>query len=83
MENQKKTVTIFVNTEEHQVEHGRLTFQQVVKLAYLEKAGDSNILFKVSYRLGRGHSELKTLADGGHVQAQEGMIFNVSYETRS
>jgi hypothetical protein len=83
MEQEKKTVAIFVNTDEHQVEHGKLTFQQVVKLAYPDKAADPNILFKVSYRLGRGHSELKTLADGGDVEAQEGMIFNVSYENRS
>ena len=83
MEQEKKTVAIFVNTDEHQVEHGKLTFQQVVKLAYPDKAADPNILFKVSYRLGRGHSELKTLADGGDVEVQEGMIFNVSYENRS
>lgn len=76
-------VTIYVNTDPHQVEHGKLTFQQVVKLAYPDKAGDPDILFKVSYRLGRGHSELKTLAEGGDVEAQEGMIFNVSYENRS
>jgi hypothetical protein len=83
MEQEKKTVAIFVNTDEHQVEHGKLTFQQVVKLAYPDKAADPNILFKVSYRLGRGHSELKPLADGGDVEVQEGMIFNVSYENRS
>jgi hypothetical protein len=78
-----KTVTIYVNTEELHVEQGKLTFQQVVKFAYPEKAADSDILFKVSYRLGRGHSDLKTLAEGADVQAQEGMIFNVSYESRS
>jgi len=78
-----RLITIYVNTDKHQVEPGKLTFQQVVNLAYPDKAGDSNILFKVSYRLGRGHSELKTLAEGGDVEAQEGMIFNVSYENRS
>ncbi|MCA0447997.1 MAG: multiubiquitin domain-containing protein [Bacteroidetes bacterium] len=83
MEHEKKTVTIYVNTEEHQVEKSKLTFQQIVKLAYPSESSNPNILFKVSYRLGRGHSELKTLAEGGNVQVQEGMIFNVSYETRS
>ena len=83
MAQEKKTVTIYVNTDEQQVEHGKLTFQQIVKLAYPDKTGDANILFKVSYRLGRGHSELKTLAEGGDVEAQDGMIFNVSYENRS
>ena len=77
------TVTIYVNTDPHQVEHGKLTFQQIVQLAFPNEAGKPDILFKVSYRLGRGHSELKTLANGGDVQAQEGMIFNVSYENRS
>ncbi len=83
MMQEKKTVTIFVNTDEYQVEHGKLTFQQIVKFAYPDKVADPTILFKVSYRQGRGHSELKTLADGGDVQTQEGMIFNVSYENRS
>ena len=83
MAQEKKTVTIYVNTDAHEVQHGKLTFQQIVKLAYPDKAGDPNILFKVSYRLGRGHSELKTLAEGDDVEAQEGMIFNVTYENRS
>ena len=78
------TVTIFVNTEPKQVEHDKLTFWQIVKLAYPNEAGKPDILFKVSYRLGRGHSELKTLAEGdAGVQAQEGMIFNVTHENRS
>lgn len=78
-----KIVTIYVNTDPHQVEHGKLTFQQIVQLAFPSEAGNPDILFKVSYRLGQGHSELKTLAEGGEVQSQEGMIFNVSYENRS
>ena len=77
------TVTIYVNTDPHVVTHGKLTFEQIVALAYPSQSGDTNLLFKVSYRLGRGHSELKTLAPGGSVEAQEGMIFNVSYENRS
>jgi len=83
MAQEKKTVTIYVNTDPHEIQHGKLTFQQIVKLAYPDKASDPNILFKVSYRLGRGHSELKTLAEGDEVDAQEGMIFNVTYENRS
>lgn len=83
MSQDKKTVTIYVNTDPKQVEQGKLTFQQIVKLAFPDKATDANILFKVSYRLGRGHSDLKSLAEGGDVEAQEGMIFNVSYENRS
>jgi hypothetical protein len=77
------TVTIYVNTDPHLVQHGKLTFQQIVKLAYPDKASDPNILFKVSYRRGQGHSELFTLAEGAEVEAQEGLIFNVSYENRS
>lgn len=77
------TVTIYVNTDPHEVEHGRLTFQQIVKLAYPNEAGNPELMFKVSYRLGQGHSELKSLAEGDTVQAQKGMIFNVSYENRS
>ena len=78
-----RRVTIYVNTDPHQVQRGKLTFQQIAKLAYPDKAGDPTILFKVSYRRGQGHSELLTLAEGADVEAQEGMIFNVSYENRS
>lgn len=78
-----RMVTIYVNTDPHQVEHGKLTFEQIVKLAFPNEIGKPEILFKVSYRRGQGHSELMTLAEGGDVQAQEGMIFNVSYENRS
>lgn len=79
----RETVTIFVNTDPHRVKRGLITFQQIVALAYPAKANDPNILFKVSYRLGRGHSELKSLAEGDSVEAREGMIFNVTYENRS
>jgi Multiubiquitin len=77
------TVTISVNTDPHQVNRGRLTFVQLVTLAYPNLVGNPELMFKISYRLGRGHSELKTLAEGDTVEAQEGMIFNVSYENRS
>lgn len=78
-----RKITIYVNTDPHEVEHGKMTFQQIIQLAFPIEAGKPNILFKVSYRLGKGHSELMTLAEGGEVQAKEGMIFNVSYENRS
>lgn len=78
-----RTITIYVNTDPHPVEHGKLTFQQLVQLAYPDKAADPKILFKISYRRGKGHSELMTLAEGGNVEPQEGMIFNVAYENRS
>ncbi len=80
---EKKTVTVYVNTDPFVVPHEKLTFQQIVKLAYPTEAGNPEILFKISYRLGMGHSELMTLAEGSDVEAQEGMIFNVSYENRS
>ena len=69
---EKKMVTIYVNTDPHQVEHGKLTFQQIVKLAYPDRAGDPMILFKVSYRLGRGHSELTTLAEVATLRHKKG-----------
>jgi hypothetical protein len=80
---EKKSVTIYVNTDPFEVPHGKLTFQDVVKLAFPKEAGKADILFKVTYRRGQGHSELMTLAEGGQLEAQEGMIFNVSYENRS
>jgi hypothetical protein len=84
MENEKKTVTIYVNTDPNEVEHGKLKFEEIIKLAYPNLAvNDDQLLFKISYRLGHGHSDLKTLAYGESVEAQEGMIFNVSYENRS
>lgn len=83
MTHEKKTITIYVNTEPFEVEHGKLTFQQFVKLAYPKEAGNPKLLFKITYRRGQGHSDLMTLAEGDKVEAQEGMIFNVTYENRS
>jgi hypothetical protein len=77
------TITIYVNTDPFQVERGKLKFQQLVQFAFPSVAADPDILFKISYRRGQGHSEIMTLAEGGEVQAQEGMIFNVTYENRS
>src|SRR5688500_18504796 len=67
MANEKKTVTINVNTERKEVDHGKLTFQQIVRLAYPTETDYPLLLFKLTYRRGQGHSNLMTLGEGANV----------------
>jgi hypothetical protein len=79
-----REITIIVNAESKTVTQKKLTFDQVVSLAY-----DGNpptgpdIVFTVTYRKGdRPHHE-GTMVEGDSVPIKDGMIFNVTPTTKS
>lgn len=77
-----KEVSIIVNATPKTVEKGKLTFDQVVKLAYETPPFGENTLFAVTYRKGKGEKE-HTLDQGQSVEVTEGMIFDVTPTDRS
>lgn len=77
-ENSEKTVTIIVDGTPHAVEKGKITYAQVVTLAYPDYAQNPQITYSVIYKRGHGDKPEGTLSPGGSVNVKEGMIFNVS-----
>ena len=77
-----KTVTIIVNTREKTVPKGKISFEQVVELAFENPPTGENVAFTVLYRRGHGNHE-GSLVPGKRVEVVEGMIFNVTATDRS
>jgi hypothetical protein len=70
-------VTIYVNTVPYQVEKGKISFEEVVKLAYPTPPSGQNVGFTVLYQRGEGNSE-GSLVAGQSVEVRDGMIFDVT-----
>lgn len=76
-----KTFTIVVNGRERVIAEHRLSYRQVVSLAYPDDQPDSNLNYTVSYANVHGHDG--TLVDGQDVEIKNGMVFNVTRTNRS
>lgn len=76
-----KTFTIIVNGRKREVTDHKLTYQQVVKLAYPDDQSDANTIYTVAYA--NPHGKDGILVDGQDVVVKNGMSFNVTKTSRS
>jgi Multiubiquitin len=79
----QRAIDVVVNAELKEVAKRRLSFEDVVKLAYPVPPPGQNILYTVVYRHGPPHHSKGTLVAGESVKVKEGMVFNVSATDRS
>lgn len=75
---------IVVNGHRKEVHKRRLTFEEVVKLAFPDAPPSDNIIYTVTYRNGgdRHHRE-GTLVAGQSVKIKDGTIFDVTATDKS
>ncbi len=78
-DDKKHTVEIAVNGEQHFVPQGKISYEQVVQLAF--PSGPFDILYTVSYA--NLHGKDGTLAPGQDTEVKKGMSFNVIKTNRS
>ena len=78
----RKLVTIYVNTLPHEVEHGRISFEQVVKLAFPTAPYGENTGYSMMYEFGRSDKD-GTLVAGQSVKVKHRMRFDVTATDRS
>ncbi len=82
MSNQNKTVTIFVNGRGEPVAKDKITYEEVVALAYPNPDYQNNT-YKVTYFRKNDNHE-GTLTKGGNpVEVTDGMVFTVISAIRS
>lgn len=80
--NGHKEVTIYINGTPKRVLKERLTFEEIVALAFDNPPAGETVQFTVQYS--RGHSNAKgSLVEGQSVQVKEGMEFDVTSTNRS
>lgn len=77
-----KTVTIIVNGREKQYGEKRISFEQVVALAFGTYEDNENIVYTVTYSKGEDKKE-GSMVKGDDVKVKDGMIFNVSRTDKS
>lgn len=80
-ENIVKTLTIIINGRKREVADHKLSYQQLVKLAFPDDNPDTNTVYTVAYA--NPHGKDGTLVDGQDVVIKNGMSFNVSKTSRS
>jgi Multiubiquitin len=74
-EEKVKTVTIIVDGTPHEAPKGKITYAQVVTLAYPDYPQHPEITYSVTYT--QGHHE-GILPPGGNVEVKDGMEFRVN-----
>jgi hypothetical protein len=79
----QKVFTIIVDTEAKEVAKNRLTFDDVVKLAFETPPAGPNILITVDYGMGPPENPQGSLRKGQSVHIKNGMVFDVSATDRS
>ena len=79
----QKVFTIIVDTEPKEVTKNRLTFDDVVKLAFETPPSGPNILITVDYGMGPPENPQGSLQKGQSVRIKNGMVFDVTATDRS
>ena len=80
---QPREFTIIVNGRKKVVTKKRLSFNEIVALAFDPIPTGPNIMFTITYRHGPHANPEGTLIEGGNVRIKDGMIFNVTATDKS
>ena len=78
---QKKEVRIFINTREFVVSKTKLTYQELVDMAYPGDVPGPDKVYEITYS--SEHGPDGSVGVGGEVKLKEGMVFNVGITNRS
>jgi hypothetical protein len=79
----QKAVSIIVNGQKKEVTETKLTFEELIKLAFPNVPTGDNVMFTVRYRHGPKPNPSGTLLEGESVRVKDGMIFDVTQTVRS
>ena len=74
---------IIVNARPKEVKQSRLTFWEVVRLAFPQAAPSPTTYFTVTYKRGPISNPEGSMVDGQSVRIKDGMLFNVTCTDRS
>ena len=80
---QNKEFQIIVNGREKVVVDKKISFTQVVELAFGTTAIDENTIYTVTYSKGEDKKSKGTMVKGDTVTVKSGMIFNVTATDKS
>lgn len=79
----RKEVTIIVNTREKTWDKKEISYEEVIVLAFGSYSNDENIVYTVTFSKGPESHHQGSLVKGGTVHVKDGMIFNVTQTNKS
>lgn len=80
---QNKEFTIYVNSKEKTWSEKKISYEQVVVLAFGQISTDPNVIYTVTFKKGDNQKPEGTLVKGDDVKVKNGMRFNVTQTNRS
>lgn len=78
-----KEITIFINGTPKVIQKERLTFEEVIHLAFDNPPTGDGVQFTVQFSRGHSDKPKGTLVEGQSVQTKDGMEFDVTPTNRS
>lgn len=78
-----KTVTIIINGQPAEVAKDKISFAELVQLAYGHPPEGGSTIYTITYKRGHGEKPEGILVEGESVKVKEGMIFNVTRTDKS
>lgn len=78
-----KVLEIIVNGQPKKVEEKRLSYKQVIELAFPNAQFGPNIVYTVTYKNGPKPNPKGVMVEGDVVKIKEGMVFNVTRTDKS
>lgn len=79
----KKEYKIIVNAREKIWKKRKISFDEVVILAFGAISPNPNVVYTVTYKKGHGNKPEGTMDRGEEVKVKKGMIFNVTQTDKS
>jgi len=79
----KKAVTIYINGTPAEVEKGKLTYEEIIALAFDNPPQGDQVQITIQYTRGHSSKPKGSLVEGQSVQIIEGMEFDVTATNRS
>lgn len=80
---QNKEFKILVNAREKVWTEKKITFDEIVILAFGSISSDPNVFFTVTYKKGGNNKPEGIMVKGDEVKVKDGMRFNVTQTNRS
>lgn len=79
----KKEITIIVNTRPKTWSMGKISYEEVIVLAFDVYSEDQNVVYTIAYSRGHSSKPQGSLTKGQSVQVVDHMVFNVTKTNRS
>ena len=79
----KKTVAIIVNATPHETPKDKITYEEIVRIAYPSEIVNEGSTYKVSYKMKNGSTLTPLVYGSKPIKVKKDMIFNVAPANRA